>query len=98
MKTEILNSAANTLQNIIKQLDEAADYIEILEAHLNRAKQLLEFYEQHCGTYEDIQAQAVAPIAEFVEPTLQDLEELTAQDSDLTDEQKMYYYHQQNNA
>lgn len=98
MTTEILNSAANTLQNIIKQLDEAADYIEILEAHLNRANERLEFYEQHCGTYEDIQAQAVAPLTEFVEPTLQDLDELTAQDSELTDEQKMYYYHQNHNA
>jgi hypothetical protein len=93
MKVSALNQAANSLQNIIKQLDQAADYIEVLEAHLNRANQRLEFYEEHFGTYEDVQAQALAPSPDAFDFTPSDIEELSAQDTqELTDAQKHAAY------
>jgi hypothetical protein len=93
MKVSALNQAANSLQNIIKQLDQAADYIEVLEAHLNRANQRLEFYAEHFGSFEDVQAQAAAPSPDAFDFTPSDTQELSAQDAqELTDAQKHAAY------
>ena len=92
MKTEELNQAANGLQNIIKQLDQAADYIEELQAQLNRANQRLEFYEKTLGSFEDVQAQALAPSIDTFDFTPSDMDELTREDAGLTDDHMHAYY------
>lgn len=92
------------LHSLVAKIDNAINYIEVLEGHHARLKSQLEFYEQNFGTYEDVQAQAKAPIIELVDAPFDDAEYIehalkTGDFDGLTDEQKHAYYlsQQENN-
>lgn len=94
---EQLKKIAAQSEQATKVLDAAIDYIEQLTARIAMLEQKLSLYEETCGTYEDVQAMAKAPIEEIAE-SYEDMQEYAQylQDDELTDDQKQYYYHQQN--
>lgn len=92
-----LKKIAAQSEQTTKVLDAAIDHIEQLNSRIAMLEQKLALYEETCGTYEDVQAMAKAPIEELTE-SYEDMQEYAQhlQDEELTDDQKQYYYHQQN--
>ena len=92
-----LKQIQGDLHGLVAKIDSALNYIEVLEGHNARLKSRLEFYEQQCGTYEDIQAQAKSPIGEVVDTRFDDAEYMehalkSGEWDGLTDGQKHAYY------
>ena len=100
MQNEILEAAEKTAKYIAEleiELQHYKDHVEYLQGHLDH-------YIHHFGTYEDVQAQALAPSEDAFDFTLEDICELTRSDAGLTDDQMHAYYelgtqiiHSQNN-
>ena len=82
--------AAQSAQN---EIDLLVDLLQKMQARTNLLEEKLSFYEEHFGTYEDVQAQALAPSPDAFDFTPSDIEELSAQDAqELTDAQKHASY------
>jgi len=101
MQNEILEAAKKTAAYIAEleiELQHYKDHVEYLQSQVDH-------YIHHFGTYEDVQAQALAPSEDAFDFTPTDMDELTRSDAGLTDDQMHAYYelsteiiHSQNNA
>jgi len=94
---EELKQIQGDLHGLVAKIDRAIAYIETLEARNAILIDRLAFYEETCGTFEDIQAQAKAPIIELVDTHFDDAEYIehalkTGDFDGLTDDQKHAYY------
>ena len=94
------------MQNeILKAAQETASYINKLEsdlehyrAHCEYLQGQIDHYVYHFGTFEDVQAQAVAPSEDLFNFTPEDVAELNEQDAKLTENQMQAYYNAETHA
>ena len=98
-------------KQLLKAAQEAAQFIDKMQNDLKAAQafnnlleERLKFFEEMFGSYEDVQAQALAPCEDAFDFTPEDICELTRSDAGLTDDQMHAYYelgtqiiHSQNN-
>lgn len=97
MTQSIFEIAQEALRTARKHIDTIQNDLEVAQALNNRLEERLKFYEEHFGTYEDVQAQAVAPSEDLFDYTPEDVAELNEQDAaELTPEQMQAYYEQLN--
>jgi len=95
MQKEILKAAELTARHI----DKLQHDLEAAQAYNNLLEERLRYFEEMFGSYEEVQAQAVAPEPTYFDFTPEDVEELNAQDaSELTEAQMQAYYEQLNQA
>ena len=86
--------AAQSAQN---EIDLLVGLLQSMRARTNLLELRLNYYEEMFGTYEDLQAQAVAPSEDLFDFTPEDVAELNEQDAaELTPEQMQAYYEQLN--
>jgi predicted nucleic acid-binding Zn-ribbon protein len=81
MTQSIFEIAQEALRTARKHIDTIQNDLEAAQALNNRLEERLKFYEEHFGTYEDVQAQALAPSPDAFDFTPSDIEELSAQDA-----------------
>jgi len=97
MTQSIFEIAQEALRTARKHIDTIQNDLEQAQALNNRLQDRLSYYEEMFGTYEDLQAQAVAPSADLFDFTPEDVAELNAQDAaELTPDQMQAYYEQLN--
>ena len=93
MTQSIFEIAQEALRTARKHIDTIQNDLEAAQARTNLLEEKLSFYQEHFGTYEDVQAQAIAPSPDAFDFTPSDIEELSAQDAqELTDAQKHAAY------
>jgi len=97
MEQSIFEIAQEALRTARKHIDTIQNDLEAAQALNNRLQERLRFYEENFGTYEDVQAQAVAPSEDLFDFTPEDVAELNEQDAaELTPDQMQAYYEQLN--
>jgi len=97
MEQSIFEIAQEALRTARKHIDTIQNDLEAAQALNNRLQERLRFYEENFGTYEDVQAQAVAPSEDLFDFTPEDVAELNEQDAaELAPDQMQAYYEQLN--
>ena len=88
-------------KQLLKAAQEAAQYIdkmqndlEAAQAFNNLLEERLRFFEEMFGSYEEVQAQALAPCPDAFNFTLEDVAELNAQDAQELTEDQMHAIYQ----
>ena len=89
MQKQLLKAAAEAAQFIDKMQND----LEAAQAFNNLLEERLKFFEEMFGSYEEVQAQALAPSEDAFDYTPEDVVELNAQDAqELTEEQMHAIY------
>jgi len=97
MAQSIFEIAQEALRTARKHIDTIQNDLEQAQALNNRLQERLSYYEEMFGTYEDLQAHAVAPSEDLFDFTPEDVAELNEQDAaELTPDQIQAYYKQLN--
>ena len=97
MQQSIFEIAQAALETARKHIDTLQNDLEQAQSYSNLLEERLRFFEELFGSYEDVQAMAVAPEPTLYDFTPEDVAELNEQDAaELTPAQMQAYYEQIN--